>query len=183
MRPNQKRPRGRNRRGGGGGGGNTRNQVFDSNGPSGRIRGNAFQIYEKYQNLARDAAVSGDRILAENLYQHAEHYYRIHQSAVEDLQARDDQRRDRQGGGQGGQAGEYSNGAGQDYAADAGPDAGDSRDNGEGGGPRSRVPRRRRRPGEGDQPDLPPSLLPDRARSEESAEAASDSEDSEAALP
>lgn len=52
-------------------------QTFDSNGPEGRIRGNAFQVFEKYQALARDAAASGDRISAENLFQHAEHYFRI----------------------------------------------------------------------------------------------------------
>lgn len=36
-----------------------------------------MQVYEKYQQLARDAASSGDRIAAENLLQHAEHYYRL----------------------------------------------------------------------------------------------------------
>jgi len=56
---------------------NTRNQMLDSNGPSVRIRGNALQIYEKYQQLARDSSLSGDRVAAENLLQHAEHYYRI----------------------------------------------------------------------------------------------------------
>ena len=54
-----------------------RHQNFDSNGPDVRIRGNAFQVYEKYQALARDAHASGDRIAAENYLQHAEHYYRI----------------------------------------------------------------------------------------------------------
>jgi hypothetical protein len=54
-----------------------RHQTFDSNGPSIRIRGSAFQVHEKYLALARDAASSGDRIMAENYMQHAEHYYRI----------------------------------------------------------------------------------------------------------
>ncbi len=54
-----------------------RHQTFDSNGPDVRVRGNAWQVYEKYQALARDAASSGDRVAAENLLQHAEHYYRI----------------------------------------------------------------------------------------------------------
>lgn len=54
-----------------------RHQSFDSNGPSIRIRGNAHQVYEKYIQLARDANAAGDRITAENMYQHAEHYYRI----------------------------------------------------------------------------------------------------------
>ncbi len=55
----------------------TRHQTFDSNGPSVRIRGSAFQVHEKYLALARDAAASGDRIMAENYLQHAEHYFRI----------------------------------------------------------------------------------------------------------
>ena len=54
-----------------------RHQMFDSNGPDIRIRGNAYQVHEKYLQLARDAFASGDRITAENLYQHAEHYFRI----------------------------------------------------------------------------------------------------------
>lgn len=54
-----------------------RNQTFDSNGPDVRIRGNAHQVYEKYLGLARDASAAGDRIMAENYLQHAEHYHRI----------------------------------------------------------------------------------------------------------
>ena len=86
-----KRVRGRSsgRRGG------NRQQLFDSNGPSVRIRGNAFQVHEKYLSLARDAASSGDRIAAENYYQHAEHYFRIH-SADQEERAR------QQANGQGG---------------------------------------------------------------------------------
>jgi hypothetical protein len=85
MRPGQnKRSRGRN--GGGGGGGPHhgnrprlphRIQTFDSNGPNVKIRGNAYQVFERYLALAREAAASGDRIAAENLYQHAEHYFRV----------------------------------------------------------------------------------------------------------
>ncbi len=51
--------------------------VFDSNGPDVRIRGTAFQIVEKYMTLAKDASASGDRVLAENYLQHAEHYQRL----------------------------------------------------------------------------------------------------------
>lgn len=54
-----------------------RSQVFDSNGPDVRIRGTAHQIVEKYAALAKDASASGDRTLAENYLQHAEHYQRI----------------------------------------------------------------------------------------------------------
>jgi hypothetical protein len=52
-------------------------QTFDSNGPNVKIRGNAYQVFERYLALAREAAAAGDRIAAENLYQHAEHYFRI----------------------------------------------------------------------------------------------------------
>lgn len=54
-----------------------RHQTFDSNGPSVRIRGSAYQVHEKYLALARDAGSAGDRIAAENYLQHAEHYFRI----------------------------------------------------------------------------------------------------------
>ena len=53
------------------------NQTFDSNGPNIKIRGSARQIFERYLALAREATASGDRIAAENFYQHAEHYFRI----------------------------------------------------------------------------------------------------------
>ena len=53
------------------------NQTFDSNGPNIKIRGSAHQIFERYLALAREATASGDRIVAENLYQHAEHYFHI----------------------------------------------------------------------------------------------------------
>jgi len=80
-----KRQRGRNRGGGGssgGGGGKSQaqnaNRAFDSNGPEGaKVRGNAQHVFEKYQQLARDASAAGDRVLGENYLQHAEHYFRL----------------------------------------------------------------------------------------------------------
>jgi hypothetical protein len=54
-----------------------RSQTFDSNGPGIKIRGNAYQVFERYVALAREAVSSGDRVAAENFYQHAEHYFRI----------------------------------------------------------------------------------------------------------
>jgi hypothetical protein len=93
-----KRQRGRNRKpggGGGGGGGNNPNRAFESNGPEGmKIRGNAQHVYERYQQLARDAFTSGDRVLAENHLQHAEHYFRVlrtiqPQRPVAEIAARD----------------------------------------------------------------------------------------------
>ena len=59
------------------GGGQSRTHTFDSNGPDGRVRGNARQVYEKYLTLARDATSAGDRVAAEAYYQYAEHYFRI----------------------------------------------------------------------------------------------------------
>jgi hypothetical protein len=80
-----KRQRGRNRGGGGSGGGGggkpqaqNANRAFDSNGPEGaKVRGNAQHVFEKYQQLARDASAAGDRVLGENYLQHAEHYFRL----------------------------------------------------------------------------------------------------------
>jgi hypothetical protein len=72
-----KRQRGRNRGGGGGKPQHNANRAFESNGPDGvKVRGQAQAIFERYQQLARDAASSGDRVLAENYLQHAEHYFR-----------------------------------------------------------------------------------------------------------
>ncbi len=75
------KPRGRSRgRGGNNGRGRnngSRNSSIDSNGPSGRVRGSASQVVDKYLSAARDATSQGDRILAENFYQHADHYLRI----------------------------------------------------------------------------------------------------------
>ena len=73
---------GGNSGGGGGGGGNNGggfnpNRTYDSSGPEVKIRGSASHVYEKYLQLARDANSGGDRIMAENYLQHAEHYYRI----------------------------------------------------------------------------------------------------------
>jgi len=73
--------------------------MFDSNGPSVRIRGNAFQVHEKYLSMARDATSSGDRIAAENYYQHAEHYFRIH-SADQEERVRQQQTNSQSGDGQ-----------------------------------------------------------------------------------
>ena len=54
-----------------------RNSNFESSGPQGKIRGTAYQVIEKYQALGRDALTFGDRVAAENYFQHAEHYYRV----------------------------------------------------------------------------------------------------------
>ncbi|CAH2400493.1 DUF4167 domain-containing protein [Mesorhizobium escarrei] len=85
MRPQQqnRRMRGRNNNGGGNNNNNNRKgpnpltRNYESNGPDVKIRGSAQQIAEKYATLARDAQSSGDRVMAENYLQHAEHYNRI----------------------------------------------------------------------------------------------------------
>ncbi|MTH99247.1 DUF4167 domain-containing protein [Roseibium sp. RKSG952] len=79
MRPgnqSNKRMRGRGRKGP-----NPLTRTYESNGPDVKIRGTALHIAEKYQQLARDAQASGDRIMSENYNQHAEHYLRIVASA------------------------------------------------------------------------------------------------------
>jgi hypothetical protein len=75
-----------------GGGNNNNNQnrkgpnpltrSYESNGPDVKIRGSAQQIAEKYTTLARDAQSAGDRVMAENYLQHAEHYNRIIMTAM-----------------------------------------------------------------------------------------------------
>lgn len=69
---NVKRSRGRGRRPQ-----NNHSRAFDSTGPDVKIRGTASHVYEKYLQLARDAGSAGDRVMAENYLQHAEHYFRI----------------------------------------------------------------------------------------------------------
>jgi len=83
-----------------------------------RIRGNAFQVYEKYLALARDAQSAGDRIAAENYLQHAEHYYRIieliNEQAEQQNQRHGQQRQGRDGQGHG-PNGNGMNGNGMSY--------------------------------------------------------------------
>jgi hypothetical protein len=103
MRPGQQNKRGRGRNnnnsGGGGGGSNNSNNFnrkggnpltrsYDSSGPDVKIRGTAQHIAEKYSQLGRDAQSSGDRVMAENYLQHAEHYNRIIAAAQAQMQER-----------------------------------------------------------------------------------------------
>ena len=80
---NQRRQRSGRPNNGGGGGGKRPfnfgpNRSFESNGPGVKLRGTPAQVFDKYLALARDAFSAGDRIAAENYYQHAEHYFRLH---------------------------------------------------------------------------------------------------------
>tara|TARA_Y100001935_G_C17274084_1_gene493637 strand:- start:536 stop:973 length:438 start_codon:yes stop_codon:yes gene_type:complete len=43
----------------------------------GRNNHNASKLIEKYNNLAREALSTGDKILSENYFQHADHFTRI----------------------------------------------------------------------------------------------------------
>ena len=43
----------------------------------GRNNHNAPKLIEKYNNLAREALSSGDKIMSENYFQHADHFKRI----------------------------------------------------------------------------------------------------------
>ena len=44
---------------------------------AGRNNHNASKLIEKYSNLAREALSSGDKILSENYFQHADHFTRV----------------------------------------------------------------------------------------------------------
>jgi hypothetical protein len=74
-----------------GGGGHNKGQGYEGGGQELRVRGNAYQVLEKYLQLARDAGSAGDRVAAENFLQHADHYYRV-------LSAMNDGQRPRVGG-------------------------------------------------------------------------------------
>ena len=43
----------------------------------GRNNHNASKLHEKYNNLAREALASGDKIMSESYFQHADHFKRI----------------------------------------------------------------------------------------------------------
>lgn len=96
MRPGQQNKRGRGRNNNNNNnnnnnfrkGGNPLTRTYDSSGPDVKIRGTAQTIAEKYATLARDAQSSGDRVMAENYLQHAEHYNRIILSAQQQMQER-----------------------------------------------------------------------------------------------
>ena len=68
--------------------GNVLNRVFDSAGPEGKVRGTPQQIIEKYQSLAHDSQLSGDRVSAENFQQHSEHYARLLLEAQKEIAER-----------------------------------------------------------------------------------------------
>ena len=101
MRSTKSRSRGnKNRNNNRPSGGNIINRVIDSSGPNGKVRGTPQQIIEKYNQLHRDAVLSGDRVDAENFAQHAEHYTRMLAEAQREVDAKreeqEEQNRQRQ---------------------------------------------------------------------------------------
>ena len=99
MRPGQKNNRGRGRNNNNRKPSNPLSRSYDSTGPDVKVRGNAQTVAEKYMALARDAQGSGDRVMAENYLQHAEHYNRIvaqGQAQIQERQQRDEAAREQQ---------------------------------------------------------------------------------------
>ncbi|MEM8579381.1 MAG: DUF4167 domain-containing protein [Pseudomonadota bacterium] len=88
MKSSRSRSRSKSNRNRNQGGGNVVNRVFDSSGPEGKVRGTPQQIIDKYNQLARDAQLSGDRVATENFQQHAEHYLRMLSEAQREQEAR-----------------------------------------------------------------------------------------------
>lgn len=112
----------------GGGGRNPLNRSYESNGPGGKIRGNPHQLYEKYLSMARDALSADDRVLSENLTQHADHYFRVILEAGNGKGQQDDANRqdaqkldgqDTKGGQKDGGDSQRSRGNGADMTAEA----------------------------------------------------------------
>ncbi|MBI6629786.1 DUF4167 domain-containing protein [Pontibaca salina] len=88
MRSSKPRSRSRTSRNRPSSGGNVVNRVFDSSGPEGKVRGTPQQVIDKYNQLARDAQLSNDRVATENFQQHAEHYLRLLSEAQREIEAR-----------------------------------------------------------------------------------------------
>ena len=96
------------------------NRVYESAGPEGKVRGTPQQIIDKYQALARDYQLSGDRVMAENFLQHAEHYTRIlvaAQEAQAERQAQHQANQPQQNNAGGQQQGDQNNGRSQQNGA------------------------------------------------------------------
>ena len=129
MRQNQnaKRSRGRGRRSGNSGQNSfNRNTTFESNGPEGRLRGNAQQLFEKYTSLAHDAQSAGDRVLFEANSQFADHYYRIQQSILANAEQR--RQNDERANGKKGQGRNEADKSADDTGAEAKSETSDSED-------------------------------------------------------
>ena len=51
--------------------------ITQNHGYYNRNNQNASKMFEKYTNLAKEALSSGDKVLSENYFQHADHFSRI----------------------------------------------------------------------------------------------------------
>jgi len=98
------------------------NRVYESAGPEGKVRGTPQQIIDKYQALARDYQLSGDRVTAENFLQHAEHYARILITAQEAQAERQAQHQQHQNANNG--SGQHPQQGGQPQQNGAAPQQG-----------------------------------------------------------
>lgn len=127
MKRQRGRGRGNNNRPGGGQHNQQHpNRQMESNGPDVKVRGPASHIHERYLQLARDAASSGDRVLSENYLQYADHYFRVWRAMqpavpVQPQRFENDQDFD----------GEDDSGEGGEAEAEAGEAGGDAEDAGE----------------------------------------------------
>ncbi len=65
-----------------------KNTVLESYGPLSHVRGNAFQLIEKYTSLASDASSNDDKVLSEAYLQFADHYYRLNKEIEVTLEAK-----------------------------------------------------------------------------------------------
>lgn len=135
------------------GGNSNPNRSMDSQGPEVKIRGTATQIYDKYQALARDAASAGDRIRAESLMQHAEHYYRLMKSMQPPEKQADSKKDDSAETSENASEQSNQNDAAPEKNGDSSPKQeaaaeGDTEESSEDAKPRRR--RRRRRPSDDD---------------------------------
>ena len=75
----------------------TRNTIFDSTGPCGKLRGTPLQLAEKYQVGAKDAMMQNDIVLAQTCMQFADHYMRLQNQAIQNEQnARQNQQHNNQ---------------------------------------------------------------------------------------
>ncbi|MFM6853606.1 MAG: DUF4167 domain-containing protein, partial [Sphingopyxis sp.] len=72
-------------------GGQSRGNGDSGNRIDNRARGNAAQLLEKYRNMARDAQLSGDRVMTEYYLQFADHYFRV----LSDARSRQEEQRAR----------------------------------------------------------------------------------------
>jgi hypothetical protein len=86
----------------------------------------AQQLFEKYLQLGRDATSSGDRVMGEGYFQHAEHYFRI-VSAINQAAAQHQQQVAHQNGNQRRNGEEISPSEESDFSQDR-----DSHDEGRG---------------------------------------------------